>query len=42
MEFLGYLAPIAFIFTLVALSKTNALKKELEELKDEINNKEIN
>ncbi len=36
MEFLGYLAPIAFVFAIAALVKINALEKELEKLKKEI------
>lgn len=34
MEFLGYLAPIAFIFAIAALTKVNALEKEIKELKN--------
>ncbi len=33
MEFLGLLAPIAFVFALVALAKVGSLKKEVEQLK---------
>ncbi len=33
MEFLSALAPIAFVFAIAALTKVNALEKELKELK---------
>ncbi len=36
MEFVGLLAPIAFVFAIAALTKINALKKEVEKLKKEI------
>lgn len=38
MEFLGYLAPIAFVFAIAALTKVNALEKELKELKNNLKN----
>ena len=37
MEYVGYLAPIAFIFALSALSQVAALKKEVDKLKSELN-----
>ena len=36
MEFLGYLAPIAFVFALAAITKVNTLEKEMKELKKEL------
>ncbi len=36
MEFIGYLAPIAFVFALSAMSQVAALKKEVDQLKGEI------
>ncbi len=36
MEVLGYLAPIAFVFAITALTKINALEKKVEILKKEI------
>jgi hypothetical protein len=36
MEFLGYLAPVAFVFALQATSGLGALRKEIKELKEEI------
>jgi len=36
MEYLASLAPIAFVFALAAITKVNALEKELEELKKEL------
>ena len=36
MEFLGYLAPIAFVFALAALSQVQALKKEVDALKESL------
>lgn len=38
MEFVGLLAPIAFVFALAALSQLGALKKEVEGLKEELKN----
>ena len=35
MEFIGLLAPVAFVFSLAALSQISALKKEIEKLKEE-------
>lgn len=40
MEFLTYLAflaPVAFVFALGAISQVTALKKEVDELKSELN-----
>ncbi len=36
MEFLSYLAPVAFIFSLSAIVQAGAHKKEIEHLKNEI------
>ena len=36
MEYVGFLAPVAFIFALSALSQVIALKKEVDKLKAEI------
>ncbi len=36
MEFVGLLAPIAFVFAIAALAKINTLEKEVEKLKKEI------
>lgn len=36
MEFLAFLAPIAFVFALAALAQVGSLKKEVEHLKNEI------
>ena len=36
MEFIGYLAPIAFVFALAALAGVNELKKEVKEIKDRL------
>lgn len=36
MEVVGYLAPIAFVFAIAALSQVGALRKEVEKLKLEI------
>lgn len=36
MEYVGLLAPIAFVFAIAALSQVNGLKKEVEELKERI------
>lgn len=33
MEILGYLAPLAFVFALAALSQVSVLKKEVDQLK---------
>lgn len=38
MEFIGLLAPIAFVFALAALAQVSSLKKEVEQLKEEIIN----
>jgi len=38
MEVVGYLAPLAFVFALAALSKAEGLKKEVEKLKEEVDN----
>jgi hypothetical protein len=36
MEFIGFLAPIAFVFALAALAQLGALKKEVALLNEEI------
>jgi len=36
MEFMAYLAPIAFVFSLAAVSQASTLKKEIQLLKNEI------
>lgn len=36
MEFMGYLSPLAFVFSLAAISQIGALKKEIAHLKSEI------
>ncbi|SET43172.1 hypothetical protein SAMN05660297_02402 [Natronincola peptidivorans] len=36
MEFVGLLAPVAFVFALSAISQVSSLKKEVEQLKEEI------
>ncbi len=36
MQFIGLLAPIAFVFALAALAQVGALKKEVALLKEEI------
>lgn len=40
MEFIGLLAPVAFVFALAALAQIGALKKEVDKLKEEIKLKE--
>lgn len=37
MEYVGLLAPIAFVFALSALSQVGSLKKEVDELKEMLN-----
>jgi hypothetical protein len=39
MEYVGLLAPIAFVFALSALAQVGTLKKEVEYLKRELENK---
>jgi len=36
MQYIGLLAPIAFVFALSALAQVGSLKKEIEELKKEL------
>ncbi len=36
MQFVGLLAPIAFVFALAALTQVGSLKKEVEKLKEEL------
>lgn len=36
LEFIGYLAPVAFVFALGTLAQVTALKKEVDLLKGEI------
>lgn len=40
MQYVGLLAPIAFVFALSALTKVNLLKKEVDKLKEELQSKE--
>jgi len=37
MEYLSPLAPIAFVFALAAITKVNALEKEIKKIKENIN-----
>jgi hypothetical protein len=37
MEYVAYLAPIAFVFAISALSQIAELKKEVDVLKSELN-----
>lgn len=39
MEFVGLLAPIAFVFALAALAQVGSLRKEVEQLKKELQSK---
>ncbi len=39
MEYVGLLAPIAFVFALAALAQVGSLKKEVEKLKEELQSK---
>lgn len=39
VEYVGLLAPIAFVFALSALAQVGSLKKEVEKLKEELNAK---
>jgi len=39
MQYVGLLAPIAFVFAISALTKVNSLKKEVEQLKEELQSK---
>ncbi len=36
LEYVGLLAPIAFVFAISALAQLGALKKEVEELREQI------
>jgi len=36
MEYIGYLAPIAFVFALSALAQAGSLRKELDRVKEEL------
>jgi len=36
VEFIGFLAPVAFVFAIAALSQVGSLKKEVEQLKSEL------
>jgi len=38
MQFIGLLAPIAFVFALAALAQVGALKKEIALLNEEVTN----
>ena len=37
MQYVGLLAPIAFVFAMAALAQIGILKKEVEQLKEEVN-----
>ncbi len=39
MEYVGLLAPIAFVFALSALAQVGSLKKEVDRLKKELQSK---
>ena len=38
MEYIAYLAPVAFVFALSAIAQVSTLKKEVDQLKREIEN----
>jgi len=40
MQYVGLLAPLAFVFALSALAQIGSLKKEVEKLKEELQSKE--
>jgi len=40
MQYVGLLAPIAFVFAISALAQVGSLKKEVEQLKEELQSKE--
>jgi len=40
MQYVGLLAPIAFVFAISALAQVGSLKKEVEQLKEELRSKE--
>ena len=40
MQYVGLLAPIAFVFALAALTQVGSLKKEVDKLKEELQSKE--
>ncbi len=42
MEFVGLLAPIAFVFAITALTKINKLEKEVNKLKEGLRKNEQN
>lgn len=42
MEVVGYLAPLAFVFALAALTQVSALKKEVDQLKIDLDNMKKN
>ena len=39
MEYVGLLAPIAFVFAISAIAQVGALKKEVDQLKEELKQK---
>jgi hypothetical protein len=39
VEYIGLLAPVAFVFALAALAQAASLKKEVEQLKKELNSR---
>jgi len=42
MEYVGALAPIAFVFALAALAQVSSLKKEIEKLKEALQSRNNN
>ena len=42
MQHIGLLAPIAFVFALSALAQIGSLKKEVEKLKNELQDMKVN
>ena len=42
MEYVGLLAPIAFVFAIAALSQVGSLKKEVEKLKEDLQSRNNN
>jgi hypothetical protein len=39
MEYIGLLAPISFVFAMAALAQVGSLKKEVEQLKKDLQSK---
>ncbi len=42
MQYVGLLAPIAFVFALSAIAQVSSLRKEVQELKEELQANEKN